>query len=281
MKKKFYHLWLFVKAAALHLNKNNPLRIAAAVSYYAIFSLAPLLLITIVIGGLLFTEDTISRELFSYLGTMTGDQSAQFIQSTIEASRISSGKLLAVVFSTFLLIFSSLKVADELEDALNEILGFAKERATGVWAAIQEKILAFGTVILFGIFITIFLVGQSLLISFVNVLPDALPATPLLLTIGGLVLQLAVSTVFLTLIYRFLPETKLPWQRLWLGAFITALLLVVGQYAISLYLGTAPVASSFGVAGSVIAIMVWAYYSSLIFLFGVSVTHVYSSTRGL
>ena len=250
----------------------------AALSYYSLFSIAPLLLIVIAIAGLAFGEDAARGAIFGQLQGLLGDESAKAVEGLLAAADKPKQGLVATVVGIVVLVLGAMTVFGELQNALDRIWRApARLRASGLWNLLRTRLLSFGMIL-----------GLAFLLMVSLVLSAALAALgkwwgPLFGTLAHGVDVLAsfgLMTIVFALIYRFIPRVHVAWHDVWLGAAVTSLLFAVGKFLIGLYLGKASVASSFGAAGSLVVLMVWVYYSAQIFLFGAEFTWVYAHELG-
>jgi len=280
MINKLSHVGLFLKSAITHWINHSADRYSAALSFYAVFSIAPVILLTIAVGGFIFGEAALQGEIVSYLSSIIGPDSATLIERIIADAQISGGQFISIVIGIGFLLFSALRAISELEFALNDMLMFDSFKQSSDWKKnMYDKFISLLILVGFGIYILAFVIGQYI----IGIAVDALPlASAMNTTISQsllLILQIAITTLFISLLYRYIPQSHIPWKRVIPGALVTAILLLIGQVIIQYVLQIVPIGSSLGIAGSLIALMLWVYYSVMIFLFGVSITHVYSATH--
>ena len=280
MINKLSHVGLFLKSAITHWINHSADRYSAALSFYAVFSIAPVILLTIAVGGFIFGEAALQGEIVSYLSSIIGPDSATLIERIIADAQISGGQFISIVIGIGFLLFSALRAISELEFALNDMLMFDSFKQSSDWKKnMYDKFISLLILVGFGIYILTFVIGQYI----IGIAVDALPlASAMNTTISQsllLILQIAITTLFISLLYRYIPQSHIPWKRVIPGALVTAILLLIGQVIIQYVLQIVPIGSSLGIAGSLIALMLWVYYSVMIFLFGVSITHVYSATH--
>ena len=250
----------------------------AALSYYSLFSIAPLLLIVIGMAGLVFGEAAARGAIFAQLQGLIGDESARAVQTLLQAADKPRQGLVSTIIGVAVLILGAMTVFGELQNALDRIWRApARVTASGLWSLVRTRLLSFGMVL-----------GVAFLLIVSLVLSAALaalgqwwgPAFGALAHAVDLLVSFALITVVFALIYRFIPRVHVAWHDVWLGAAVTSLLFAVGKFLIGLYLGKASFASSFGAAGSLVVLMIWVYYSAQIFLFGAEFTWVYAHRLG-
>lgn len=252
--------------------------LGAALSYYSLFSIAPLLLIVISLAGLVFGEEAARGAIFGQLQGLIGDESAKAVQGLLQAADKPKQGLASTVIGIAVLVLGAMTVFGELQNALDRIWRApARLRASGLWNLLRTRLLSFGMIL-----------GLAFLLMISLVLSAALGALgkwwgPLFGAFAHAVdvlVSFGLITVVFALIYRFIPRVHVAWHDVWLGAAATSLLFAIGKLLIGLYLGRAGVASSFGAAGSLVVLMVWVYYSAQIFLFGAEFTWVYAHELG-
>src|SRR3954463_9006514 len=249
----------------------------AALSYYTLFSIAPLLLIAIAIAGFIFGAEAARGQIFEQLAGMVGPDGAKAIEGMIAAADQPKQGLVATIIGIVTLILGATTVFGELQNAMDRIWRApAREQITGWWNLIRTRLLSFGMVL-----------GIAFLLTVSLIFSAAVSALGKWWGVGeaiGHVLELAISfglvTVLFALIYKFIPRVHVAWRDVWIGAAVPSALFAIGKFAIGLYLGKSSVASAFGAAGSLVVLMVWVYYSAQIFLFGAEFTWVFAHEHG-
>ena len=251
----------------------------AALSYYTLFSIAPLLLIVIGVAGLVFGDDAARGEIFQQLRGLMGDEGAAGIERLLQAANKPEGGAIATVIGTAMLLLGATTVFGELQNALDRIWRApARKKSSGWWNLLRSRVLSFGMIL-----------GVSFLLMVSLVVSALLSALGKLWLFQGWeslahILDIAVSfvlvTVLFALIYKLIPRVRIHWRDVWVGAAVTAALFAVGKLLIGLYIGKSSVASAFGAAGSLVVMMVWVYYSAQIFLLGAEFTWVYAHSYG-
>jgi membrane protein len=254
---------------------------AAALAYYSTFSMAPLLIIVIWVAGLIFGADAARGEIFSQLEATLGTGAAEMLQGVVEAAneREESGAWASII-GIALLVVGATGVFLELQDSLNTIWKVKPDPNAGFLRTLRNRFLSFSLVVACGFLLLVSLVvsaGLSALEKFVASLN--VPGGAALWQVVHVAVSLGVVTLLFAMVYKFLPDVKLRWRDMWVGAFITALLFTGGKYLIGLYLAHGSVASAYGAAGTLVVWLVWVYYSSVIVLFGAELTRVYASRK--
>ena len=244
----------------------------AALSYYTLFSIAPLLLIVVGMAGLVFGPDAARGEFFGQLRGLMGDQGAAAVERLLAAADKPEGGVIATVTGSAMLLLGAMSVFGELQNALDRIWRAPQPaQAKGWWKLIRSRVASFGMILAIA-----FLLMVSLVVSAVV---SALGTWWGLHFIDWL-LSFALMTVLFAAIYKVIPRVHIAWRDVWIGAAVTAALFAVGKVLIGLYIGRSSVASAFGAAGSLVVLMVWVYYSSQVFLLGAEFTRVYAEEEG-
>lgn len=260
--------------------EDNALRLSAALAYYSIFSIAPLLVISISIAGLVLGEDAVRGQLTEQLQGTIGRQAAEAVQTMVQsASKRSDGWLGASVgFATLMLGASG--VFGQLKDALNTIWEVKARGGAGVGGFLRARLLNFGMVLVIG-----FLLLTSLLLTTafaaLSGYFEKLVGVPVFFgVLVGLGVSISLDTVLFAFIFKVLPDAQIEWRHVWTGAAVTALLFELGKFGLGIYLGRESTASSFGAAGSVVLLLLWVYYASAILMFGAEFTRAYARATG-
>ena len=267
-----------LKDAAASWSADYAPSMGAALSYYSLFSIAPLLLIVISIAGLAFGEEAARGAIFGQLAGMVGDESAKAVQGLLAAADKPKQGLVSTVVGIAVLLLGAMTVFGELQNALDRIWRApARTQASGLWSLLRTRLLSFGMILGVAFLLMVSLVFSAALAALGKWWGPAFGA----LAHGvDILVSFGLITVVFALIYRYIPRVHVAWHDVWLGAAVTSLLFAVGKFLIGLYLGKATVASTFGAAGSLVVLMVWVYYSAQIFLFGAEFTWVYAHELG-
>jgi len=267
-----------VKEAAGAWSEDYAPSMGAALSYYSLFSIAPLLLIVISIAGLVFGEEAARGAIFGQLQGLVGDESARAVEGILQAADKPKQGIVSTIIGVAILVLGAMTVFGELQNALDRIWRApARATASGLWNLLRTRLLSFGMILGLAFLLMVSLVFSAALAALGKWWGTAFGA----LAHGvDLLVSFGLITVVFALIYRYIPRVHVAWHDVWLGAAVTSLLFAVGKFLIGLYLGKASVASTFGAAGSLVVLMVWMYYSAQIFLFGAEFTWVYAHQLG-
>lgn len=279
---KFSDILTIVKASATEFANNNSFRHAAALSYYTIFSLPPLLLIVITLASSVYGGDALTGQIYGQLRGLVGAESAKFLQDSIAQFTLQKKSGLATVIGLGTLIFAATTFFVTLQESINDIWNLkVKTEGIGIWDFVRQRLLSFGLILSVALLLLISFVVSAMLSIFTGYLQRLLPEIGLItIKIVDMVLSLGVTTLLFGLIYRFLPDAIIRWRDVGIGAFITALLFILGKYLISFYISKANPGSAFGAAGSAIVLLVWINYSSLIIFFGAEFTQEFADAFG-
>jgi membrane protein len=273
--------WRLVKQAAQAWIDDYAPSMGAALSYYSVFSMAPLLLIVISIAGLVFGEDAVRGEVFGQLRSVLGADAAKAIESLLASVRKPAEGVAATLIGVAILLVGATSVFGELQDALDRIWRApARDRSGGLWGLVRARMLSFGMILGIAFLLMVFLILSAVTAALGQWWGGAFGDAVLLLQAVNLVLGFAMTTGVFALIYKFMPRVRVQWRDVWLGAVVTSLLFTIGRFLIGQYIGRSGIASGFGAAGSVIVILVWVYYSAQIFLIGAEFTWVYAKAYG-
>ncbi|WP_418317188.1 YihY/virulence factor BrkB family protein [Piscinibacter sakaiensis] len=252
----------------------------AALAYYTLFSLAPLLLIVISIAGIWFGDDAARGEIFGQLQGLVGADGAAAIQSLLESVNKPAGGIAATLFGVVLMLIGATTVFGELQNALDRIWRVPPSRSSGIFNLLRTRLLSFGLILGIGFLMIVSLVVSAVLTAVENWASPQLPGWEMLLAAVNQVLSFALVTVMFAMIYKLMPRARIEWRDVMLGAVTTAVLFSIGKWLISFYIGSSGIGSGFGAAGSLVALLVWIYYSAQIFLLGAEFTWVYAHAHG-
>jgi YihY family inner membrane protein len=270
---------IFLAAANAWMDDYAP-SMGAALSYYTLFSLAPLLVLIIAIAGLIFGQDAAQGAIIAQLQGIMGKEGATAIQGLLQAAREPSTGIVASIVGGFLLLLGATAIFAELQTDLDRIWQVpAQQKPSGLWGWLRSRVLSFGLVLGLAFMLMISLVVSAALAATSTWLGGGETAESVLATVLNFVASFALFTVLFAMIYKIMPTAKISWHDVWMGAAVTALLFNIGKSLIGLYLAKSSVASGFGAAGSFVILVAWFYYSAQIFLFGAEYTWVYANSK--
>jgi membrane protein len=258
--------WAIARQAVKAWNDDYAPSMGAALSYYTLFSIAPLLLIVLAIAGLVFGEEAARGELYGELASLIGPSGAQAVQELVAHANRPAAGITALAMGSVALVVGASAVFGELQNALDRIWRAPAAKQQSGWMNIlRSRLLSFGMILA---------VAFVLMVSLV--LSAALAALGRWWALD-LAASLAITTLLFSLVYKIIPRVRIRWSDVWVGAAVTAALFAVGKVLIGLYLGRSSVASTFGAAGSLVVFMIWVYYSAQVFLLGAEFTRVYAA----
>ena len=281
MRRKY---WQLARKSVDEFFEDSPFQLAAALSFYTVLSLSPLVLIVVAAAGLVWGEQPVRSELLNQIRELTGDAGAETVRTVLESTTISGQSIGSMILGIITLLFGATTVFAQLQSSLNQIwdVKTAVKTVTRrglLWSLIRTRLLSLTLVLAVGFLLLVSLVVSAALAAFQAYLSRAFPGGGTLWQILNFLVSLLVISVLIAMVYRVLPDVRLDWPDVWVGAVTTSLLFGVGKFLIGLYLGRASIGSSYGAAGSLVVFLVWVYYSSLIMFFGDEITFVYAQDR--
>jgi membrane protein len=270
---------LFGKTINEWLEDNVP-SLGAALAYYTALSIAPLLVIALAIAALFLGEEAAHGGVMQQMKSLIGEQGAKAIEDMIASANKPSSGILATVLSVVVLLFGASGVFGQLQHSLNTIWEVEPKPGRGLWGMIRDRFLSLAMVLGIAFLLLVSLVLDAALSALTKLLGPVSQSLPWLAEAIHLGVSFIVIALLFAMLFKFLPDAKIAWRDVWLGSLLTAALFIVGKFAIGLYLGHSGMASSYGVAGSFVVLLVWVYYSAQILFFGAEFTQVYSNLYG-
>lgn len=253
----------------------------AAISYYTMFSLAPLLVLVIAVAGLVFGAEAVQGQIASQLSGLMGEVTAKAVEGMIKSASISDNGIWASIVSVSVLIIGATSVFGELQSALDRIWHVPEtEKPSGIWGVLRARVFSFGLILGLAFLLMVSLSVSTALAAFGGFMNSFLPGQEILLQILNLAVSVGVTTVLFAMIFKLMPTTRVEWRDVWVGAAVTAVLFEIGKTLIGLYLGKSGMANSFAGAGSLVLLLAWVYYAAQIFLLGAEFTKVYAQAHG-
>lgn len=280
-KPSFGAWWRLVKTAVSAWIDDYAPSMGAALSYYTVFSLAPLLLIVISVAGLIFGADAARGEIFGQLRGTMGDDAARAVEGLLASVSKPAEGITATVIGVAVLLIGATTVFGELQNALDRIWRAPRhDKPAGLWGMLRTRLLSFGMILGLAFMLMVSLVLEAAMAATGRWWGSLFGGWELTAQTLNVLAGFALTAVVFALIYKLMPRVRVLWSDVWLGAVVTSLLFTVGKFLIGLYIGKSSVASGFGAAGSLVIILVWVYYSAQIFLLGAEFTQVYARTFG-
>src|SRR5919204_2029456 len=255
--------------------------LGAAIAYYSMFSIAPLLVIVIAIAGLFFGADAVRGAVYAQLADLMGEGGAKAVEEMLSHANQPKAGAIATLISVLVLIIGATGVFAQLQSSLDQIWRVpARAKESSLWIWVRSRLLSIGMVLAIAFLVMISLVLSTALSALGKWWGALFGGWDVLANLLDVVVSFGIFTLAFALIYKFMPRAHIEWRDVWIGSAVTALLFTIGKFLIGLYLGKSTIASSFGAFGSLVIVMVWVYYSAQIFLFGAEFTWVYANEYG-
>ncbi len=270
------NLWSVTRQTFSAWNDHEAPRLGAALAFYTILSLAPLVILVIAVVALVFGHSNAQDQIINEVQSIIGSDGANAVKTMIEHAQKPASGIVASILGVVTLLFGASGVFGELRSALNKIWDVKPVSGSGVTGLIKDRFFSFGMVLAIGFLLLVSLVLSAGLAAMGKFFGGVLPMPEIVLTAINFVVSFVGISVLFALIFKYVPETKITWREVWAGSVATAFLFTLGKFLIGLYLGKAGVGSAYGAGGSLVVVIVWVYYSSMIFFFGAEFTRVLS-----
>ena len=275
MKK---YLGLF-KQTISEFGQDKAPRLGAALAYYTIFSLGPILLIAISIAGLVWGEEAARGQVSTQLDKVFGSSASEAVETMIAGAAKEKGGIVATIIGVAMLLFGASGVFGQLKDALNTIWNVEEKKSGGVMGFVKDRFLSMAMVLGVGFLLLVTLIFDTAIAAMGDYLTRTMGGEAILQVVQ-LIVSFVVVTLLFAMMFKFLPDIQIQWRDVWLGAIFTSILFVIGKFALGMYLGKAAIGSSYGAAGSLVVLLLWVYYSAQILFFGAEFTQVYTRAAG-
>lgn len=273
--------WALIKAAVQSWSDDYAPSMGAALAYYTMFSIAPLLLIVISVAGFVFGAEAARGEVFEQLESLMGATGAKAIEGLLESVNQPASGTIATLVGIVVLLIGATTVFAELQNSLDRIWRApARDRSGGIWGLLRARLLSFGMILCIGFLLMVSLLASAALSALGKWWQPLFAGWEITLQVVNFLLSFGLVTGVFALIYKIMPRVHVQWRDVWVGAAVTAMLFTVGKLLIGLYIGKSGVASTFGAAASIVVVLVWVYWSAQIFLMGAEFTWVYAHTFG-
>lgn len=279
----FLFYWEIVKAAFTQFTRDNILTQSAALSYYTVFSLPPMLLIIFWAAGLMYEEAAVRSAVFNEIGSLIGRSGSDQILGTIEGMNWHKPSAIKSFIGIGMLLFTSSTVFIAMQEALNDIFKTTLKQSLGqsIWYLVKDRLLSIPMLIVFAFILVISLVISSVINRSGKFIQEYFGySMEWLIDVGFFILDVSFIAVLFAIIFRYIPSIKIRWKDTWFGSLLTAILFIIGKSIIISFIGSSPVANLYQAAGSILVLMLWVYYTSAIFLFGAVVTYIRSKKLG-
>jgi len=270
--------WSLLKEAALSWSNHKDSRLGAALAYYSIFSIGPLIVIVIAVAGLAFDTNAVRQDLSAQLQGLLGEAGARALEAMLEGASKPREGIFATALGIVTLIFAALGVVVQLKDALNTVWEVEPSGKSGVWNFIRTYLVSFAGILSLGFLLLVSLLLTAALAAGSKYLAPWLPEAAM--QIAGTVISFGVITLLFAMMFKWMPDAQVAWRDVWLGAAFTALLFELGKFLIGFYIGKQGLESTYGAAASLVVLLIWVYYSSQIVLLGAEFTRAYAKRHG-
>jgi membrane protein len=268
-----------MKGAVRGWSRDRAPSMGAAVAYYTVFSMAPILLVVIAVAGMVFGEKAAQGALVGNLRDVMGSEGAQALEAMIKNASVGKAGPIATAAGIGALAIASTAVLMELQAALNVVWKVRPEPGINLWLLVKHRLLCLSIILASGALLGVTLVASTAIHAFSYYLSAFAGALPMILHSVNIAISLAMTTILFGMIYKILPDARVHWRDVWFGAALTSVLFTVGKYAIGLYIGSKQVTSVYGAAGALVIVLLWVYYSTQILLFGAEITKAHADWR--
>ncbi len=270
----------FLKDIFAEWSKDQAWLFAAALSYYTVFSLAPILIITLAVVGFFFDQSVAANEIISQIRTLAGDEAARFAGQVIRQVGDPQQGLTATLIAVFTIMLGASGVFFQLKNALDRVWGVEPRKDKAILNIVKARLISFGFALATGFLLLVSLAISAGLAAVVRYFSGYLPGADYLWQSVNIIVSLAVITFLFGMIFKIIPDAIIRWRDVWVGALVTSALFNIGKYLIGVYLGQATIGSAYGAAGSLVVFLAWIYYSAQILFLGAEFTNVYARRRG-
>ena len=281
IKKLFGTIKIIIVNAFKGFSDDKVTKLSGSLAYSTVFSLAPLLVVIIAICGLFFKKEAIEGKIYSQLAGFVGSDTAMQLQELIKSASLNGKSSVAIIVGVVTLLIGSTAVFGEIQDSINTIWGLKAKPKKGWLKMLQNRLLSFSVIISLGFLLLVSLTIGSLIDGFSDRLITHFPnASIVFVYVVNTIITLSITTIIFCVIFKVLPDAHIKWKDVFIGALITAMLFMLGKFGISYYITKARVGSTYGAAGSLVILLLWVYYSSIILYFGAELTKAYAIEVG-
>jgi len=280
-KQSFRNTWKLLVSTYNGFSNDRGLKLSAALAYYTVFSLGPLLLLLISITGIFFGREAIQGKVFGEINELIGSEGALQVQDMIRNIELSGKTTIAFIIGIVTLLIGATSIFGEIQDSINLIWKVRAKPRHGWVKLLKDRLLSSSIIITLGFLLVVSLIANGVIVALGSFLQSMLPEIAVVLIhIFNIALTFFVVSVLFGVIFKVLPDVKIDWKDVRIGAFFTTFLFMLGRFLIGLYIEKSGTASTFGAAGAVIVILVWVYYTAVILYFGAEFTQVYAESKG-
>jgi membrane protein len=281
MKKFFKNSWQLIKETGSEFSDDNATTFASALSFNTLFSLAPILIILIAVGGMIFGRQAVEGQVFTQFKSFLGVDGAKQLQDLLKSAYQPGKSIITTIIALLLLIFGATSVFYQLQMSLNTIWQVKPKPKKSFLKYLRDRVLSFGLIIAIGFLLLVSFGVSALLTGFSNYLSQYISKdSVIMLLVLDIMLSLTVITFLFALIYKVLPDANIRWRDVWVGSGVTAALFIISKYLIGIYLSNSNIGSTYGAAGFVVLILLWVYYSSMMLFLGAEFTKAWTTSYG-
>jgi membrane protein len=282
MKKfSFGLVWQSLKQSFKGFSEDKITKLSASLAYYTVFSIGPLLFLIIFIAGLALGKEAIQGNVYNQLDHLIGADAAKQVQDILKGVSLSGKGGLAVVIGVITLLIGATSVFAEMQDSINSIWGVKQKPSAGIWQTIKSRLLSFGLIGSLAFLLLVSLAVTAVISGIGDRIQRMVPGLGVVLfEIINAIISIGITSLLFAIIFKVLPDIKTAWKNIWPGAIFTSLLFLLGKYGISAYISSSEVGTTYGAAGSLVILLLWVYYSSIILYFGAEFTKFYALDKG-
>lgn len=273
-------LWTLVKTTGNDFMDDNALRLAAALAYYALLSLAPLIVLAIALAGIAVDEGSARGAIARELGAVVGSAGASAVEGIVRSAKAPTAGVVSTILGIVVLLFGASGVFGELQSALDTVWRVTPKPGRGIKGIVKDRLFSFAMVMGVAFLLLVSLILSAALAALGHYLGGVLPGGEAVWHVLNFVISVAVVGVLFAVTFKTVPDAKIDWHDVWVGGFVTSVLFAIGKFLIGLYLGKSSTASAYGAAGSLVLLVIWVYYSACIMLLGAEFTRIYASRFG-
>lgn len=273
------HIWKILKTAIVESDKDGIPRLGAAMAFYTLFSLAPVLYVVITVATVAFEQDVAREEIQQQISQVVGPDGARAVAAVMRNASVSLPNGPEAIITVLFFLLGSTAAFNALLATLNQIWGIEESNPSQVWRIVRRRLIALGLVVLVGAMALMSLVLTTFLSATDKYFPELLAQFPFVPRLTNIAVWVGLLIVLIGIVYRVVPDAPLRWLDVFVGASVTSILFALGTLLIGEYIGRSSIGSAFGAAGSVVLMLFWVYYSAQVFLFGAEVTHAYGRYR--
>ena len=272
--------YLLIKDTLTGWDEDNVTRLAASLAYYTLLSIAPLIILAVAVAGLAFGEEAARQHISGQLSGVVGVGAAGAVESIAKNAHAPGSGVVSIIVGIAVLLFGASGVFGELQSALNTVWEVAPKPGRGIWGIVKDRFFSFTMVVGVAFLLLVSLIISAALTWLGQVFANSLPGGTLVWQALNFCISLAVITALFALMFKTVPDVHIKWRDVWVGSAVTAALFTLGKFALGIYLGSAGVSSAYGAAGSIVALVIWVYYSSQVLLIGAEFTQAYATRYG-